>query len=336
MFRASTNAFVFVLAATAAWAAEPVTEPQKTAAPAAATASEPRHWSSLITVGELHRRLGNPQLLIVDAREPADYNAGHIPAAINLPGSRWRTPPTKIPSQEGVGQKIFCTADGQLDVDRYEKFLGAAGIKPEHEIAVYGSQAGKADGSVAATILMKLGHKSVVFVDGVGIDAWKQAGYPVSVEARTLKPSIYKAHPDTGRLWSYKDVLDHLGDKDTVFVDSRTPEEFEGKDLRGNKRGGHIPGAKLLSSEEFFAKDKTTIDYDQAKQKIESLIPDKGKKVVIYCQSGTRCTHKELLLKDLGYDNVILYDASWQEWGNLDDAPIEGEEAKASSAETSK
>ena len=107
-----------------------------------------------------------------------------------------------------------------------------------------------------------------------------------------------------------------------VIIDSRTPAEFAGKDLRGNKRGGHIPGAVLLNAEDFL--DKTThktIDAAAAKERIEAEIP-KEKTVVIYCQSGTRCSHKELILKDLGYKNVVLYDASWQEWGNRLDTPV--------------
>ncbi len=282
------------------------------------------HWSSLITVADLHERLSHDNLLIIDARSPEEYAAGHIPGAINLPGHQWRTPATQNPATQGVGSQIFRTKAGKLDVARYETFLSKAGVKPEHEVVVYGNHAGKADGSVPAAILLKLGHSSVAFVDGVGLDDWKAAGYEISKQAHKLPASQYKAaHAQPERLWSRADVLKHLKDEDVVIIDSRTPQEYAGEDLRGNQRGGHIPGAKLLDAAEFLSKSKATISPEEAKKKIEALGISKDKTVVIYCQSGTRCSHKELILKDLGFENVVLYDASWQDWGNREDTPIE-------------
>jgi thiosulfate/3-mercaptopyruvate sulfurtransferase len=292
----------------------------------AALAEGPQaEWSSLITAEQLHARLERPNLLVIDVRSPAEYSAGHLPGAINLPGSQWRTPATKNPAKEGVGQKIFRKDDGSLDTPRYEALLGQAGVKPEHELVIYGNHAGKADGSVPAAILLKLGHARVSFLDGIGLDVWRAAGYPVSVEPRTLTASVYKAPgADPKRLWSLEDVKKNLKTDDVVFLDSRTPEEYAGTALRGNQRGGHIPGAVLVNSEDFLdPKTKATISPAEARKKLEALQIPKDKKIVIYCQSGTRCSHKELILKDLGYSNVFLYDASWQEWGNREDTPIE-------------
>ena len=280
----------------------------------------PAKWSTLITAETLHEKLGHQDLLIVDARSLANYAEGHIPGAISIPGTEWRTP-TAAPGQ--VGQKIFRQVDGSLDVKRYEVFLSKAGVKPEHDVVVYGNFAGNADGSIPAAILLKLGHQKVSFLDGIGLDEWQAAGYPVSTEATRLPASQYVAHADASRLWSVEDVIQNLENPDVIIVDSRTVAEFTGEDLRGNKRGGHIPGAILLNSEDFLdSKTHKTIDVEEARKRIEAKIP-KDKTVVIYCQSGTRCSHKELILKDLGYKNVVLYDSSWQEWGNRLDTPIE-------------
>lgn len=281
-------------------------------------------WSTLITAQELNARRERPNLLIIDARSPAEYAAGHLPGAINLPGSQWRTAATKNPAKDGIGQRIFRKEDGTLDAGRYETFLSQAGVRNDHEIVVYGNHAGKADGSVPAAILLKLGHTKVAFLDGIGIEAWKAAGLAVSTEARTLPASQYKSAADPKKLWSLEDVKQNLQKEDVVFLDSRTPEEYAGTALRDNKRGGHIPGAVLLNSEDFLdPKSKATITPEEAKKKLQALNIPKDKKIVIYCQSGTRCSHKELILKDLGYQNVFLYDASWQEWGNREDTPIE-------------
>ncbi len=142
-----------------------------------------------------------------------------------------------------MGQQIFRKPDGALDVPRYEKYLSEAGVSNNHEIVVYGSHAGKADGSVPAAILLKLGHKNVAFLDGIGLEEWKKSGGEVAKEPRKLTASQYVAKAEPKRLWSYKDVLANLENKDVLVIDSRTPAEYAGLDLRGNLRGGHIPGA---------------------------------------------------------------------------------------------
>jgi len=270
------------------------------AAPKTSSAkNESTGWSTLVTAADLHERLKNKDLLVIDARSPGEYAAGHVPGAINLPGANWRTP-AAAPGSSQIGQRIFRKPDDSLDVERYEKFLGAAGVKPEHDVVVYGNYAGKADGSIPAAILIKLGHKQVEFLDGIGLDEWKAAGYPVTKEPTTLRPTVYKANPDLKRLWSYDDVVNNLDNPGVVIIDSRTPEEYAGNDLRGNKRGGHIPGAVLLNAEEFLdPASHKTVSAEVARKRIEAAIP-KDKTVVIYCQSGTRCSHKEIMLRDLG------------------------------------
>ncbi len=289
-------------------------------------------WRSLINVKEFESLLTRPNIVVVDVRSAEDYQRGHIPGAINLPGALWRTPATK-PEDKRPGQQVFRTADGQVDVAKYERLLSDAGIRNDHEVVIYGNHAGKADGSVPAALLIKLGHKKVAFLDGVGLEEWKNAGHSVTATPHRLPASEYRAEPQLDRFWSREDVLSHLGDDQVVIVDSRTPQEYSGQDLRGNQRGGHIPGALLLNSEELLdPKTHRTIGLDLARSKLEKVLP-KDKTIVIYCQSGTRCSHKELLLRDLGYKNVVLYDASWQDWGNRSDTPIE---SAASPAEKEK
>ncbi|WLT33486.1 rhodanese-like domain-containing protein [Geothrix sp. PMB-07] len=282
-------------------------------------------WKTFISATQLQAAWGDPKLLVIDARSPQDYAAGHIPGAINLPGLLWRTAPTKVPSQEGIGSYIFRTPEGKPDVDRYEAFLGKAGLTREQRIVVYGGHAGKADGTVPVAILQWLGHPDVRFLDGLGLDEWKRLGQPASTEARVLPPAVYQARPDEKHYWNLDQVLSHRGDKDVVFLDSRSASEFEGKELRGNKRGGHIEGAVLLNYDDLL--DPVThkvLPPDQVEAKLRALnLPkDTEKVVVIYCQTGTRCTLKEIALRDLGYRNVVSYDAGWQEYGNREDTPI--------------
>ena len=76
-------------------------------------------WKSFITARQLHERLSDPKLLIIDVRKADEYARGHIPGAINLPGGKWRTPDVK--PGEGPSQDLFLQSDDKTpDVAKYE------------------------------------------------------------------------------------------------------------------------------------------------------------------------------------------------------------------------
>jgi len=50
---------------------------------------------------------------------------------------------------------------------------------------------------------------------------------------------------------------------------------------------------------------------------------DQGKETIVYCQSGARSSESAVILMELGFDNVRVYDASWLGYGNTFEAPAE-------------
>lgn len=290
--------------------------------PANSLAAAEAQWQTLITPQLLQKKIGSPSVLIIDVRSKEEYLSGHIPGAINLPASKWRT--AKVAPGAGDSQYIFRKANGKPDVNRYEKFLGAAGLVFEHDLVVYGNHAGKKDGSLPALILYWLGHRKITFLDGIGLTEWENAGFPVSREARRLSPAKYRAKPIEGFVWRLDDVLANLKNEQVVFYDTRSRGEFLGKDLRKNKRGGHIPGALLIDYADFINKETKKVI---PKAEVEALLAKSGvsreKKIVLYCQTATRVSLPLLVLKELGYPDVVVYDASWHEYGNRDDTPVE-------------
>jgi rhodanese-related sulfurtransferase len=47
--------------------------------------SIPSGYYTITNIAGLKNRLKNPRTILVDVREPSEYGAGHIPAAINIP-----------------------------------------------------------------------------------------------------------------------------------------------------------------------------------------------------------------------------------------------------------
>src|SRR5690606_8203515 len=111
-----------------------------------------------------------------------------------------------------------------------------------------------------------------------------------------------------GFVWNLDDVLANLGNQDVIFYDTRSPAEYEGRDRRGNVRGGHIPGAVLCDFADFLDSEKRTLPPEQIREQLlaRGITPDK--QIVLYCQTASRVSLPLLALHDLGYTNVSIYD----------------------------
>lgn len=305
----------FTFASLPAWANKPADE-------------APSAWSSFVTAHQVKAVSENPDVVIIDARKPADYAKGHIPGAINIPGNDIRTPLVK--AGQGDSQYIFRTEGGTPDIAKYEKIFSDAGLTRDKHVIVYGAHAGKADGSVLAMILDWLGQEKVQFLDGVGVEQWTKAGFSLTAEPTTLPPAQYTAKPIEQFVWDIDDVLANLENGNVVFYDTRNIKEFTGEDKRDNARGGHIPGAVCIDYAAFLKKDDhTTLAPAEVRKQLlaRGITPDKT--IVLYCQTATRVSLPALALKDLGYTNIAVYDASWHEYGNRHDTPVvEGEAAR--------
>lgn len=286
-------------------------------------------WESFVTADQLAERMrAEPDLVVIDARSRKEYAAGHVPGAISLPGADLRTPEAK--PGEGESQYIFRVGDdpaGEPDVALYEEILGNAGLTRDAAVVVYGGHAGRADGSVPAMLLDWLGQREVAFLDGVGAEQWTAAGHELSTEPTVPSPAEYVARPRPNVVWNLPAVLANVGKPGVVFYDTRSPAEFAGDAdeaaRRGNKHPGRIPGAVPLDYASFLADNKTVLPPAELKAELarHGVTPDKT--VVLYCQTATRVSLPYLVLKDLGYDKVAVYDASWHEYGNRDDTPKE-------------
>ena len=215
------------------------------------TASADR-FRTFITPADLDRlmrehTLGD-DLILIDARSAEAYAKGHLPGAINLPPDALRT--AKAKPGEGRSQYLFRDGDpdlGPLDAGRYARVFGDAGVEATDTVVVYGNHAGKGDGSVPVMILDMLGHRGALhFIDGIGVDRYTEAGGTLTTEPTALPASTYAATPREGVVWDRTDVRDHLGDPTVVFYDTRSADEFTGRERRNNPRGGHLPGAVHL------------------------------------------------------------------------------------------
>lgn len=258
--------------------------------------------------------------LVWDVRSQKDYLKGHIPGAVNV----------------GSATKVLRESRTQdyVPVDEIARILGAAGISDSREIIVYGSKASPA-AYFGYITLRYLGVTDVTVYHG-GIDDWKDADKPVETNPVKLPPATFMATPDPSQLATTAEVIRKLGDDSVQIIDARTTQEFSGEDIRA-LRGGHIPGAvnipfqanwvdpdtpRKLARKKVDNKDGMNL---KPRDELEAMYAqlDKDKETIVYCQSGGRASETAVILQDLGFKNVRIYDSSWIVYGNTFQAPVE-------------
>jgi sulfur-carrier protein adenylyltransferase/sulfurtransferase len=78
----------------------------------------------------------------------------------------------------------------------------------------------------------------------------------------------------------------------SLFVDVREPDEWE---------EGHIPAAIYTGR-------------GRLEQRIEGLVPDKSRPLVVYCSAGSRSAFATKVLEELGYENVVNLAGGFSDW----------------------
>jgi len=78
----------------------------------------------------------------------------------------------------------------------------------------------------------------------------------------------------------------------SLFVDVREPDEWD---------EGHIPGAIYTGR-------------GRLEQRIEGLVPDKARPLVVYCSAGSRSAFAAKALEELGYVNIVNLAGGFQDW----------------------
>ncbi|QEK12918.1 thiosulfate sulfurtransferase [Crassaminicella thermophila] len=120
------------------------------------------------------------------------------------------------------------------------------------------------------------------------------------------------------RTISTKELSEKLGSPEFVVVDVRSEAQYNGWKLEGEVRGGHIRGA---------------VDFplswtnDLKKEDLKDLLESKGitadKTVVLYDTLGDKSPAMAEILKGLGYENILVYEAGMMEWAGNDTLPMD-------------
>lgn len=265
----------------------------------------------LISPKGLARILKQENVAILDARSKSDYKKGHIPGAVSVFYN-------SLVDYDARHKNGFPT-----DPKTAETILGAAGVGKDSTVIIYGGGEGP-PASGLWFVIDFFGHEKVKVLNG-GLRRWLKEGWPTTKEVPDINPKVFKADPAKKKVVSLKWMRKNYRRKDIVFVDARSLKEHIGEAvLSGASRGGHIPGSINLDWKKLSGEVNTYKSADELK----AILAKKGitadTKVVVYCHQGIgRATDLILAMKLIGYDKVLEYTGSWQEWSRDPRLPVE-------------
>jgi thiosulfate/3-mercaptopyruvate sulfurtransferase len=240
----------------------------------------------------LEAHLGDPDVQLIDTRG-SGYETSRIPGAIHL------RPDELATAVDGVSSQVAPPMQAQ-------PVLRAAGLRNDVIAVVYGGSP-EYDPSRIVWTLRYYRHGDVRYLDG-GYPAWVAAEGALDTDLPSVEPTQYTIVSVDEDLSVTGDwVLSQLGEDPydapaIQLVDARSEGEYD---------SGRIPTARSVN---------WTRNLNSGLLRPESALEtlydgmDPAKTTVTYCVSGWRGSFAWLTLTALGYEDVRLYDGSWNEW----------------------
>ncbi|PJZ67715.1 thiosulfate sulfurtransferase [Leptospira wolffii] len=237
--------------------------------------------------------------ILIDAREGITLRS--LPKSISL---GWQE----------ISRKDSPFVGNLLPDSEAKAVLAKKGILPNTILLVYGDPTGGwgEEGRIVWS-LRTLGFSKSFIIDG-GYAALKKASNSSVPDRSDILAKIRNSSSEQKK-WDVDRnfVSAKLGDKNTVFIDTREEREYLGETPYGESKGGHLPKAKWIYYRNFLDKEGFLLPDSKILAKLHELGISKDKTVVSYCTGGVRSGWMTSVLASLGYDAKNYAGSMW-EW----------------------
>jgi len=248
------------------------------------------------------------EFVLIDAGEAVAYRRAHVPGAV------------------GVPHPYLKASDNQnqlMPLAEFEELAGSLGISNEMPVVIYDDNASLHAARVW-WVFDHFGHSDVRVVDG-GFNAWLHEGRPLTSQVPRPERAVFTAREEAATACALEELKQIVEDGlPSQIWDLRSDGEWTGVELRGNLRGGHVPGARHLEWRQLMQGPPAR--RFRPLEEIESLLRDAGidpaAPTVTYCELGIRAAFGTFVLRLLGNGQGRTYEGSMNEWANRPDTPL--------------
>lgn len=260
---------------------------------------------AFISAEDLHTKIGSDKLVLLDVGSHHVYHKSHIPTATHINMQQW----CKRVDEHYEMQ----------DIDYLVKLVRQLGINNDSHVVIYdhNSPKGLLNASYIALALYRLGHTNLSILDG-GYEEWLYE-YEGVQQIIKRERSDFIAHPKSDLLVDSHYVAAHIGK--IPMLDARVSKYYFGTyKSPGVYKLGHIKGAVSTYWKNSFLSDNTLAEKEILEAiYLQGLKLDPDEEVLLYGLDGYQASMNWYILSQVfKFDNLKVYDASMQEWGNSD------------------
>jgi thiosulfate/3-mercaptopyruvate sulfurtransferase len=289
---------------------------------------------ALVDTDWLEEHLGDPGLVVVDLRWREDgsgrarHDREHIPGAVYIDWSA------------DIVDPDHPTAFMLAAPERFAAAMEGAGIGDEDIVVAYADRLGSGPFRLWWAC-RRYGHDQVRILDG-GFDTWVAEDRPVADGRSPRRLVHWQPHPMAGSesVASAYDVQRAEWDRTRALLDSRDPAQFKGWAVwfetgpvaagpdgvahtpRGDIRAGRVPWALNVPYYDLYRPDHTMKPPDELRELFAGIGVTPGMRCVTYCGVAISASALAFALVRAGFDEVKLYDGSWEEWGRDPSRPV--------------
>lgn len=270
-------------------------------------------FNKLVSAEWLENNLSDPQLIILHYGNQEDFQREHIPNA------------RFISLKELIVEKENGLRHELPDKNKIESVFRSWGINNDSKIVICFSDENGLP--MAARLYFTLDYAGMgdqsAILNG-GFPEWKKEKRSLTDKNSAVREGSFRISEKENVL-AFKDwVYANLRNRNVFVIDARPEEQYAGTaEDKNSPRNGHIEGAVNIPFFTLARENAPNIfkSVEELKKLFEKNYIPSGSTLVIYCGSGIWASPVYFAGRLLGY-NTLLYDGSFQEWGNDNSLPV--------------